>query len=128
MRSRSFALNRLVLALMGLAACGGDSPTETSTGPTTGPDTTPSTVTASAGGGETARVGTSVATPPSVVIRNAGGQVLAGVQVTFSVESGGGSTTGSATTTDANGVARVGGWTLGPTAGENLLKAAVTTA
>lgn len=88
-------------------------------------DTTPASLSASSGGGETVRVGTPVATAPAVEVRNASGEALAGVEVDFTVEAGGGSVTGGAAMTDANGIARVGEWTLGPTAGENRLRAAV---
>src|SRR6185295_12175410 len=46
-----------------------------------------------------------------------------GVSVTFSVASGGGSITGASQTTDANGVATIGSWTLGTSAGANSLAA-----
>lgn len=106
-----------------LLACGSDSPTEP---PEPSPDTTPASLGASAGGGETVRVGTSVSTAPAVVVRNASGQALSGVAVNFTVEAGGGTVTGGTVTTDASGVARAGSWTLGPMAGENLLRATLT--
>ena len=40
-----------------------------------------------------------------------------GVSVTFAVATGGGSVTGGSATTDATGIATVGSWTLGTTAG-----------
>lgn len=49
------------------------------------------------------------------------GAGVEGVSVTFSVLSGGGSVTGSTRTTDANGVAAVGGWSLGLSVGEQKL-------
>ena len=58
-------------------------------------------------------------------MRNAVGQALAGIGVTFTVEAGGGTVTSGTATTDASGVARVGAWTLGAVAGENQLRAAV---
>ena len=39
---------------------------------------------------------------------------MADVTVTFTVTAGGGTVTGGTTTTDAQGIATVGGWTLGP--------------
>lgn len=78
-----------------------------------------------AGDGQTATVGTAVATPPSVLVTDAFDNPVAGVVVTFSVTGGGGSVTGSPATTDAAGVATVGSWTLGTTAGSNTLSATV---
>src|SRR5207248_854466 len=46
-----------------------------------------------------------------------------GVGVTFAPASGGGSVTGAEQTTNAAGVATVGSWTLGTTAGPNTLTA-----
>jgi hypothetical protein len=48
---------------------------------------------------------------------------LAGAQVTFVVDSGGGSITGGVATTDNYGMARIGSWTLGPQPGANKLSA-----
>jgi len=50
---------------------------------------------------------------------------VAAAVVSFAVTAGGGSITGASRTTDANGVAAVGGWTLGPNGGVNNLSATV---
>ena len=71
----------------------------------------------------TATAGGQVAELPSVVVRDQAGQAVAGARVTFVVETGGGAVTGGNATTDASGIATVGGWTLGPTAGSNTLSA-----
>ncbi|HEU4641454.1 MAG TPA: filamin/ABP280 repeat domain-containing protein [Gemmatimonadaceae bacterium] len=76
-----------------------------------------------AGDNQSATVGTAVAIAPSVRVTDAFGNNVPGVTVTFAVQSGGGSVTGATPTTDANGVATVGSWTLGPTAGTNTLSA-----
>jgi adhesin/invasin len=76
-----------------------------------------------AGDGQSAIVGTAVATPPSVKVTDASSNPVAGVQVTFAVTSGGGSLTGATATTNAQGLATVGSWTLGPAVGENTLTA-----
>jgi len=104
-----------------LAACGG---TESMTAPPSA-DNTPASIAVSAGGGETVRVGTAVATAPAVVVRNASGNPVAGVSVTFAVTAGGGTITGASATTNTSGVAAVGSWTLGPTPGGNTLTATV---
>jgi adhesin/invasin len=83
----------------------------------------PATITVSAGNTQTARVGTSVATAPSVVVRDSHNNVCPGVTVTFSATAAGGSVTGSPATTSASGIATVGSWTLGTTAGANTLTA-----
>ncbi len=114
------------LALLAALACGGDSPSGPGSDPGDKPDVTPAGLSVTAGGGETVRIGSAVATPPAVTVRNAAGSPLSGVGVTFAVEAGGGSLTGASAVTDASGVARVGSWTVGTTAGENRLRASVT--
>ncbi len=76
-----------------------------------------------AGDGQSATVGTSPATAPSVLVTDAGGNLISGVAVTFAVYSGGGSVSGGSATTNASGIATVGSWTLGTTAGANTLRA-----
>jgi adhesin/invasin len=78
-----------------------------------------------AGDAQTVVVGQVVATAPAVTATRSG-QPASGVVVTFAVASGGGSLTGGTVTTDASGIARVGGWTLGTTAGANTLTASAT--
>ncbi|HEV2749283.1 MAG TPA: Ig-like domain-containing protein, partial [Gemmatimonadales bacterium] len=77
-----------------------------------------------AGNNQTVTAGTSVPIPPSVIVTDAGGHPVPGAAVTFAVASGGGSITGPTKTTDANGIATVGSWTLGAVAGSNTLTAA----
>ncbi len=67
--------------------------------------------------------GAPVDEPPSVIVRDANGNPVSGIPVTFAVTSGGGSVTGNHPTSDAAGVATVGSWTLGPNAGTNVLVA-----
>ena len=76
-----------------------------------------------AGNGQSATVGTAVTTLPSVIVQDANNTPVSGVSVTFSVTPGGGSVTSASATTDANGIATVGSWTLGTTAGSNTLTA-----
>ena len=76
-----------------------------------------------AGNSQTVNAGTAVGTPPSVIVKDANGNPVSGVSVTFAVASGGGSITGAAPTTNASGIATVGSWTLGATAGTNTLTA-----
>jgi Big-like domain-containing protein len=58
---------------------------------------------------------------PSVIIKDAYGNPVSGVGVTFAVASGGGSATGTSQVTNASGIATVGGWTI--VAGANTLTA-----
>jgi adhesin/invasin len=76
----------------------------------------------------TGPAGGAVTTRPAVVVRDANNNPVSGATVTFSVVNGGGSVTGGTVTTDASGVATVGGITLGPIAGPNLIQAAVLAA
>ncbi len=79
-----------------------------------------------AGDAQTATAGSAVATAPSVIVKDANNQPLAGVNVVFAPASGGGSVTGGSATTNASGIATVGSWTLGTTAGTNTLTATST--
>src|SRR5581483_890581 len=83
-------------------------------------------MTANGGDGQTATVNTAVATDPSVLVTDAHGNPVQGVAVTFTVATGGGAVTGAHATTNASGVATVGSWTLGTTAGDNTLSATAT--
>ena len=75
------------------------------------------------GDGQTGLVGFAVNVAPSVRILDANDNPIAGEGVTFAVTGGGGSVTGATPTTDAQGVAAVGKWTLGATPGTNTLEA-----
>jgi adhesin/invasin len=87
---------------------------------TAGPATT---IAASAGDAQSAVVNTAVTTAPAVLVTDQSGNPVQGVAVTFAVASGGGSVTGANATTNASGIAAVGSWTLGTTAGANTLTA-----
>jgi hypothetical protein len=88
-------------------------------------DTIPFLVIPTKGFDQNATAGTEVAIPPEVTVVNATGTPIPGVAVTFSVTDGDGSVTGENATTDDQGVAAVGSWTLGTTAGDNELTASV---
>ena len=85
-----------------------------------------STMTASAGQNQTAAAGSAVATAPSVVVRDVRGNAVAGVAVTFTVGSGGGTVVGGTATTNASGIAAVTSWTLGGSGGTQSLIARST--
>jgi hypothetical protein len=71
----------------------------------------------------TAVVGSNVLTPPSVKAVDKYGNGVPNIFVQFAIFEGGGSITGNAQTTDDNGLATVGSWKLGPTAGAQSLRA-----
>ncbi|HEX6313694.1 MAG TPA: Ig-like domain-containing protein [Gemmatimonadaceae bacterium] len=64
--------------------------------------------------------------PPSVVVRDAQGNPVAGVAVTFTVTAGGGVLVGAQQTTGTNGTATVTSWTFGTIAGSNTVVASAT--
>ena len=74
-------------------------------------------------GSTTGSISTAVATPPSVLVRDANNNPVGGVTVTFAVATGGGAITGGTASTNTQGIATVGSWTLGPVAGVNTLTA-----
>src|SRR6266576_2536716 len=76
-----------------------------------------------AGNNQTVTAGTAVQIAPSVIVKHASGNPVPGVAVTFAVAPGNGSITGASQTTDADGIATVGSWTLSTTAGTNTLTA-----
>lgn len=105
------------ILVLALAACG-DEPA--------GPGTPQPVIAIAAGvgGGQTALSGEAVAIAPTVTV-TADGQPAAGRTVTFAVTGGGGAVTGAQATSGADGIARVGSWTLGA-AGAQQLSAQLT--
>jgi hypothetical protein len=84
----------------------------------------PSSVQVVSGANLTAVVGQEVVPRPAVRVRDPFGNPIANATVTWTVLSGGGSIIGPATTTtNAEGLAQVGGWRLGTNSGTNLLQA-----
>ena len=79
-----------------------------------------------AGNSQSANARATVSTLPSVIITDADNNPVSGVSVTFAVASGGGSITGATATTNASGIATVGSWRLGASAGANTLTATST--
>jgi hypothetical protein len=71
-------------------------------------------------------VGFGVNIRPAVRVTDASSNPVPNATVTFAVTAGGGSVSGSVVTTNANGVAQLGQWTLGAAAGINTLSATVT--
>jgi len=81
---------------------------------------------ATAGNNQHAPVGRLVPIAPTVAVRDASGNGVQGVAVTFAVASGGGSVIGANQVTDATGAAAVGGWILGSLPGANTLTASAS--
>src|SRR4030095_3391259 len=75
--------------------------------------TAPASVAAISRGSASGTVAGAVASPPSVIVKDASQVGVAGVTVTFAVTAGGGSVTGASTTTDAFGVAAAFSWRAG---------------
>ena len=111
-----------IFSWLALASCGGDPPV-TPIDPEPEPDR-PTMVTIHAGDGQAATTGTSVADPILVRVTGRTGTALAGVRVSFSVTAGGGRVQFATVSTDAEGVASPGRWTLGA-AGPQELRASV---
>ncbi len=110
-----FLVSALITGL--LASCGGGDSGTTPTPPAT---PVPTSLTPSAGDQQEAAGGTPVAVAPAVLVRDAAGQPMSGVTVQFSVTEGGGSISGGAPATNAQGIAAVGSWTLGPNGTQRL--------
>jgi hypothetical protein len=77
------------------------------------------------GNNQTARVNRALATPLSVIVRDIGGNAVAGVTVQFAVLTGGGGVSVASAVSDANGVASTT-WTLGSTVGIQTVSATST--
>src|SRR5207253_6583692 len=92
---------------------GADTLTDTSTGVSGSPVTftapgtagTAAAIAASSPTSQTATVGTAVGSPPSVIVKDANGNPVAEVAVTFAAAAGSGRVTGGRQTTNASGVA-----------------------
>ena len=83
------------------------------------------TVAAVAGENQTAAAGAAVPIAPSVRVADAFGNLVRDAVVTFSVLTGGGQVTNGVRSTNAQGIATVGSWILGPAAGVHTLAARV---
>lgn len=72
---------------------------------------------------QSAVVRSPVPEPPTVFVADAHGNPVSGVVVDFEVRVGGGTVSGAPASSDAEGLARVDSWTLGPDPGPNGLRA-----
>ncbi|HUH11669.1 MAG TPA: Ig-like domain-containing protein [Longimicrobiales bacterium] len=88
---------------------------------------TPATLEKVNGDGQTAVVATAVGTAPSVRVRDQFGNPVPGVVIRFAITDGGGAVSPAEVTTDAQGIAVAGSWTLGTAPVVNRLAAALPT-
>jgi len=88
--------------------------------------TTAASLTIAGGNQQSAISGRPLDVEPSVRVTDSFGNPVAGVEVVFDVISGGGFVVGRRPVTNANGVATVGGFTLGETPGSNTLRATIS--
>lgn len=86
----------------------------------------PASIEPVAGDEQTAPAGQPVPIPPAVRVRDDDGNPLRGIPVTFRVTQGDGTVSGGTPVTDDEGVATVGAWRLGTSAGANELVAEVS--
>src|SRR5689334_4494324 len=103
------------IAVVILANCSGDS--------AVAPQPGPFALTANGGDNQSATAGAAVATRPSVIVKDANGNPVPGVLIEFSVSAGDGQLIGATARTGEDGIAAVGSWTLGTTAGPNTVTA-----
>jgi hypothetical protein len=113
---------RRSIALLAIAVLGACSSDETAAPPPP-PAPVATTIAISAGADQSAAIGTAVTTAPAVIVKDQFGKPFAGAPVTFAVSTGGGSVTGATVTTGTNGIATLGGWTLGIQAAAQTLTA-----
>lgn len=90
----------------------------------TDPSPVPSTISAATATGLTAAVGSQVGPLPAVKVISDKGAPMGGVDVIFTL-TGGGSIAGDSTKTDSQGIATLGGWTLGTRPGNYSVAARV---
>jgi len=88
----------------------------------TGTAANPNSIAVQAGNGQSAVTNTAVAIAPAVIVTDEFANPVPGVSVDFAVTAGGGSVAGNPATTDTNGIARLGSWTLGSNEGSNTLR------
>ena len=117
--SRHFPVLTVVLGSI-LAACSSSTKEDNTVDP--GP---PAVLVASSATTQNATGGAPAPVRPAVQVTDIDGIGVPGVQVLFAVTGGGGSLTGGTITTNATGVATVGSWTMGASAGANTLTATV---
>ena len=77
-------------------------------------------------GAQSGIVNVAVTTAPSIRAVDQYGNAVQGLAITFNVLTGGGTLTGTQQTTNADGVATLGAWTLGTASGDQSVRAVAT--
>ncbi len=121
-RQRAWHFSR-ALVIGGSLIVGCTSTAKDPAGPDPGP---PAIVAAASATSQTGGAGQPVGSRPSVLVTDADGISVPGVQVVFNLTAGGGSFAGGTQTTNGSGIAIVGSWTLGAVAGSNTMTATVS--
>jgi alpha-tubulin suppressor-like RCC1 family protein len=114
----TWMIKRVLLAIAMVTACGGDS-----TSPDGSLSPTGAGMHALVAMDSIGIVDSATAKIPAVVVLDASNRGTAGVRVTFHVVAGAGKLTDSVVTTDGNGRASLGAWTLGPAPTDNIIEA-----
>jgi len=122
-RSRRTALTCALAGI--LTACSGDSPTGVVAPPAAPPVPQPASLSVAAGDAQIGPPGAPLDQAPSVRVTDGEGAGVSGLVVTFTVVRGGGSVSRPTVSTDAEGRASAGVWTLGDEQGAQELRAAV---
>jgi hypothetical protein len=112
-----------LLSLLALAGCGG-STEPTCCGSVGQHEAPPASIVIYAGNGQTGPAGSQLPAPLCTNVLDAAGHLLHGIVVTYTVTSGGGTIADPTTpSTDPNGIATSGRWTLGPGTGPQTVTA-----
>ena len=112
----SSRLLQLALVALAVASCRNDSPT--------GPSATPAALRVGIGSGQTAAVGTALATSLTVIVSDAAGKPVSGARVDWDVGVGAGTAAPASSLSNSDGVASTT-WTLGTVAGTQRVSAQV---
>ena len=114
----------VVASLLILAACGGGGSDSTGPSGPAGKVGPPAKIVVYSGDEQTGNRGTTLPFPLCTNVYDANNHLLLGVDVTYTVATGGGSIEGPATVaTDGRGIATSGLWTLGPNGGAQTVTA-----
>jgi hypothetical protein len=84
----------------------------------------PASLTLVSGGNQSAKVNTTLASDIVIRVKDAYNHLVAGAEVTFVVNTGGGTVTPTTAISDANGIVRCD-WTLGPNVGTQTMTAVI---
>ena len=85
-------------------------------------------VSISAGDGQSKTAGQNVTIAPAAIVKDQYNNVVSGVGLSWTVQTGGGSVVSTGgTTTNGSGIGTITSWTLGTTAGSNTLRATCST-